>query len=190
MGSPGAGQRRHAEETPRHEVRIAYDLAVGCYPITFEDFDRFAETGGVDPSRDEGWGRGRRPAINVSWDDAQAYVAWLGKETGQSYRLLSEAEWEYGCRAGTTTRYWWGDDPPTPERAAFDMDRSTEVGSYPPNPWGLCDMHGNVWDWVEDCWNESYAGAPDDGRAWTSGDCSRRVMRGGSWGDRPEGLCS
>ena len=190
MGSPGDAHSRYADERPQHEVRIAYDLAVGRYPVTFEEYDRFAEAGGADLSRDEGWGRGRRPVINVSWKEAKAYVAWLGEETGHAYRLLSEAEWEYACRAGTTSRYWWGDDPPTPARAAFDMDRSTEVGAYPPNPWGLYDMHGNVWDWVEDCWNDSYAGAPDDGSAWTSGDCSRRVLRGGSWGDRGDALCS
>ena len=130
--------------------------------------------------------------INVSWDDAQAYVAWLSKETGQPYRLLSEAEWEYAARAGTTTRYSWGDDPPTPEQANFgrNVGKTTEVGTYPPNPWGLHDMHGNVWEWVEDCWNESYQGAPSDGSAWTSGDCSRRVLRGGSWVNDPEYLRS
>lgn len=190
MGSPGDEHGRHADERPRHEVRIGYDLAVGRDPVTFEQYDRFAEASGADMPRDEGWGRGQRPVINVSWEDAKAYAAWLGSETGKPYRLPSEAEWEYACRAGTTSRYWWGDDSPTPEQAAFDMDRSTEVGAYPPNPWGLCDMHGNVWDWVEDCWNESYAGAPDDGSAWTSGDCSRRVLRGGSWGDRADALCS
>jgi formylglycine-generating enzyme required for sulfatase activity len=121
--------------------------------------------------------------VCVSWENAKAYVAWLSQETGQPYRLLSEAEWEYACRAGTTTRYWWGDDPPTPEQANFgrNVRGTTEVGTYPANPWGLHDMHGNVWDWVEDCWNESYQGAPSDGSAWMSGDCSRRVLRGGSW---------
>ena len=118
--------------------------------------------------------------INVSWEDAQAYADWLSKKTGQSYRLLSEAEWEYVCRAGTTTRYSWGDDLPTPEQANFNVGKATEVGSYPANPWGLHDMHGNVWEWVEDCGNESYDGAPTDGSAWTSGDYCR-VLRGGSW---------
>jgi formylglycine-generating enzyme required for sulfatase activity len=130
--------------------------------------------------------------VCVSWEDAKTYVEWLGKETGQLYRLPSEAEWEYACRAGTTTRYWWGDDSPTPEQANFGMNvrRTTEVGFYPANPWGLHDMHGNVWEWVEDCWNDSYEGAPNDGSAWTSGDCSRRVLRGGSWNYEPELLRS
>jgi formylglycine-generating enzyme required for sulfatase activity len=131
--------------------------------------------------------------IHVSWHDAKAYARWLSNETGQPYRLLSEAEWEYACRAGTTTRYSWGDDPPTPEQANFDQNvgKTTEVGSYLPNPWGLCDMHGNVWEWVEDCWNESYAGAPSDGSAWTSGDYFLRVvLRGGSWYSGPEYLGS
>jgi formylglycine-generating enzyme required for sulfatase activity len=113
-----------------------------------------------------------------------------GAETGQPYRLLSEAEWEYACRAGMTTRYSWSDDPPTPEQANFDLTirRTSEVGAYPPNPWGLYDMHGNVWEWVEDCWHESYEGAPTDGSAWLEedgGGCGRRVLRGGSWDNGP-----
>jgi formylglycine-generating enzyme required for sulfatase activity len=124
--------------------------------------------------------------IEVSWDDAKAYVNWLKRETGHPYGLLSEAEWEYACRAGTTTPYSWGDEI-TPENANYgrNVGKTTEVNTYPANPWGLHDMHGNVWEWVEDCWNDSYQGAPSDGSAWTSGDCSRRVLRGGSWFDEP-----
>ena len=136
---------------------------------------------------DEGWGRGDRPVINVSWDDAQAFVGWLSQETGESYRLPSEAEWEYAARAGTETRYSWGDEIGT-NRANCDGcgsqwdDRQTApVGSFPPNPFGLHDMHGNVGEWVEDCWNDSYRSAPADGIAWLSGDCDRRLSRGGSW---------
>jgi formylglycine-generating enzyme required for sulfatase activity len=129
----------------------------------------------------------------VSWDDAKAYSEWLSKVTRASYRLPSEAEWEYAARAGTTTSYWWGDAPPTPKQANFgdNVGKATEVGSYPANPWGLYDMNGNVWEWVEDCWHNSYEapGRPDDGRAWTSGDCSR-VVRGGSWSDKPDDLRS
>ena len=134
----------------------------------------------------QGWGRGGRPVINVDWEDAKAFVAWLSVQTGQRYRLLSEAEWEYACRAGTTTRYWWGDEI-TPENANYgqNVGKTSEVGKYPANPFGLYDMHGNVWEWVEDCWNDSYEGAPDDGSAWTSGDCRRRVLRGGSWDSDP-----
>jgi formylglycine-generating enzyme required for sulfatase activity len=133
-------------------------------------------------------GSGRRPVINVSWEDAQAYVEWLSNETGQPYRLLSEAEWEYAYRAGTTTHYAWGDEI-TLENANYGRkvgkNKTTEVGSYPPNRWGLYDMQGNVCEWVEDCWNDSYEGAPNDGSAWTSDDCSHRVVRGGSWSDPP-----
>jgi formylglycine-generating enzyme required for sulfatase activity len=158
------------DEDGQHEVRIAHRFAVGRYPVTFEEYDRFAAETGRGQPKDQKWGRGRRPVINVSWNDAKDYVAWLSQQTNQPYRLLSEAEWEYACRAGTTTRYSWGNDPPTPEQANFmgDIGKTTEVGSYPPNPWGLYDMHGNVWEWVEDCWNDSYKGAPSDGSAWTS----------------------
>ena len=189
MGSPADEEDRDRHEGPQHEVQIADRLAVARYPVTFEEYDRFA--GGRELPNDEGWGRARRPVINVSWNHAQAYVAWLSKETGKPYRLLSEAEWEYAARAGTSTRYPWGDQI-KPEQANYDskVDQTTEVGAYPPNPWGLCDMHGNVREWVEDCWNDSYAGAPGDGSAWTSGDCSRRVQRGGSWFDLPRLLRS
>ena len=189
---PGTFMMGGDEEGPQHEVRIAHRFAVGRYPVTFEEYDRFARKTGRGRPDDRNWGRGRRPVVHVSWDDTQAYVKWLSKETGQPYRLLSEAEWEYACRAGTTTRYSWGDDPPTPEQANFsaNIGKTSEVGSYPPNPWGLYDMHGNVWERVEDCWNESYEGAPKDGSPWTSGDCSRRVVRGGSWDFEPRILRS
>ncbi len=102
--------------------------------------------------------------INVSWDDAKAYVEWLAAQTRQPYRLLSEAEWEYACRAGTTTRFWWGDEI-TPEKANYgeNLGKTSEVGGYPANPFGLYDMHGNVWEWVEDHWHDTYEGAPEDG---------------------------
>jgi formylglycine-generating enzyme required for sulfatase activity len=177
-------------EKPQHGVKIEAPFAAGRYPVTFEEYDRCAAVTGRQ--RPDDWGRGRRPVINVSWDNAQAYVEWLSMETAQRYRLLSEAEWEYACRAGTTTRYSWGDHLPTPKQANFGMNvgKTSEVGSYPPNPWGLYDMHGNVWEWCEDCWNKSYQGAPRDGSARTSGDCRRRVLRGGSWVNGPEGLRS
>ena len=178
------------EEKPRHKVKIAHRFAVGRYPVTFGEWDFCTHVGGCDGYRpyDEGWGSGRRPVINVSWEDAQAYVEWLSKETGQPYRLLSEAEWEYACRAGTTTHYSWGDEIKL-ENANYGKkvgkNKTTEVGSYPPNRWGLHDTHGNVCEWVEDCWNDGYEGAPNDGSAWTSDDRSRLVVRGGSWSDRP-----
>jgi formylglycine-generating enzyme required for sulfatase activity len=166
-------------EKPQHLVRIAYSLAVGRYPITFEEYGYFARTTARAQPDDKGWGRGRRPVINVNWEDAKSFVAWLSFQTGQSYRLLSEGEWEYACRAGTTTRFWWGDEI-TPKNASYvsQAGETSKVGSYPANPFGLSDTHGNVWEWVEDCWNENYKGAPDDGSAWTSGDCGRRVLRG------------
>ena len=128
--------------------------------------------------------------INVSWWDAQAYCEWLAKETGQSYRLPSEAEWEYACRAGTTTRYSFG-DAISDKNANYGskVGKTTEVSSYPANPWGLYEMHGNVWEWVEDVWHGRYKGAPADGAAWTDGEGKEasgvRINRGGSWNNDP-----
>src|SRR5262249_48685014 len=133
-----------------------------------------------------GWGRARRPVINVSWDDAHAYIAWLSQETGRAYRLPSEAEWEYACRASTTSRYSFG-DAITPRNANYDasgLGRTREVGAYPANPWGLYDMHGNVWEWVEDDWHDNYKHATSDGSAWKdTGQGQNPVLRGGSWLD-------
>ena len=182
----GAWHEWVESEKPQHPVSIEAPFAAGRYPVTFEEYDHFAKVTGREPPDDEGWGRGRQPVIHVSWDDAKAYVAWLKHETGKPYRLLSEAEWEYACRAGTKTPYSCGDEI-TPRNANYgrNVGKTTEVGSYSPNPWGLYDMHGNVWDWVEDCWNESYQGAPTNGSAWTRGDRHHRVLRGGSWYDGP-----
>ena len=180
-------------ERPVHEVTIARPFAVGVHEVTFAEWDACVsdgECGGYRPD-DWGGGRGKRPTIDVSWEDAQGYVAWLSRKTGAEYRLLSESEWEYVARAGTTTRYWWGDDIGR-NRANYGNNRgdTDPVGSYPANAFGLHDVHGNVLEWVEDCWNGSYAGAPRDGSAWTSGDCSMRVSRGGSWYDNPRNLRS
>ena len=138
-----------------------------------------------------------QPVACVSWNDAQAFMKWLAEQTGKPYRLPTEAEWEYAARAGSTTEYSWGDD--IGENRANcrgcggewdDEHRSAPVGSFPANAWGLHDMHGNVWEWVQDCWNDSYVGAPADGSAWKVGDCSRRVFRGGSWYFEPRALRS
>ena len=144
-----------------------------------------------------GWGRGGRPVIHVSWEDATAYADWLFDETGEQYRLPSESEWEYAARAGATTRYSWGQDLGRNRAncrgcgSRWDRDRTAPAGSFAANAWGLHDMHGNVWEWVEDCWHENYARAPRDGSAWTGGgNCGRRVLRGGSWGDDPRYLRS
>lgn len=181
MGSSDAPFR---EEFPQHPVRIIRRFALGLYPVTFEEYDWFCSE--TNCSRmvydDEGWGRGRRPVINVSWNEAQEYVEWLSKKTAQRYRLPTEAEWEYACRAGTTAKYSFGDRINTNVanfRATYRG--TTEVGRFPANPWGLFDMHGNVWEWVEDAWH-GYRGAPEDGSAWSgNGTHLPRVIRGGSW---------
>ncbi len=191
-----SGRDCEDDERPVHEVEVG-SFALGVYEVTFEEYERFARATGRDRPNDRGWGRGGRPVINVSWEDATAYAAWLSAEAGEEYRLPSEAEWEYGARAGSTTRYSWGDDigrnrancPGCGSR--WDGDETAPVGSFAANAWGLHDMHGNVWEWVEDCWHENYVRAPRDGSAWTTGgNCSRRVLRGGSWLNNPRDLRS
>ena len=196
MGSPSSEQNRRGNEGPRRRVTIGSPFAVGVHEVTFAEWDACASSGGCGGYRpdDEGWGRGRRPVVNVRWDEAQSYVRWLSRETGEPYRLLSESEWEYAARAGTATRYWWGRDIGRNRAncdgcgSRWDDDRTASVGSFAANAFGLYDVHGNVWEWVQDCWNGSYAGAPRDGRAWESGECSRRVLRGGSWDNYPRYL--
>ena len=189
MGSP-AGQG-FDDERPAHEVTIAKPFAVAKFALTFDEWDACAARGGCrwDVS-DNGWGRGRRPVIDVSWDDAQAYVKWLSGITGKPYRLLSEAEYEYAARAGSQMKYPWGDEIKLNGKpmancdgcgSQWDNKQTAPVGSFPANALGVCDMVGNVWEWTEDCWNDNYHGAPTDGSPWTSSDCSRRVVRGGSW---------
>ena len=185
----GAERSRVELEMPPHQVTIPEPFALGKYEATFNEWEACVEDGGCGGYKpgDQGWGRGRRPVINVSWKDAKAYVEWLSEKTGKPYRLLSEAEWEYAARAGTTTRYWWG-NAITRKNANSGgyLGKTAKVGSYPPNAWGLFDMHGNVWEWGEDCIYNSYLGAPNDGSAWNIGGCSGgRVARGGSWGDDP-----
>ena len=160
--------------------------------MTFEEYERFARATGRDRPNDRGWGRAGRPVINVSWDDAVAYAGWLSEETGEQYRLPSESEWAYAARAGTETRYSWGQDIGRNQAncdaaaAAGTTTKRHRPGHSRRTRWGLHDMHGNVWEWVEDCWHENYARVPRDGSAWTSGgDCGRRVLRGGSWYDHP-----
>ena len=191
MGSPESEEGRDDDEGPVHRVEIGEPFAVGAYAVTFEEWDACAAAGGCGGYRpdDSGWGRGRRPVINVSWEDAQGYVGWLGGDTGEEYRLLSEAEWEYAARAGMRTRYSFGDEI-TPSDANYDRNigKTRPVGSYRANGFGLYDMHGNVWEWVQDCWNNNYRGAPSNGDAWKSGDCSRRILRGGSWINNPGNL--
>ena len=209
MGSPASEAGRDDDEGPVRRVTIAAPFAVGAREVTRGEFARFVSAtgrsmGGSCWTREDGeWenrsGRHWRspgfrqgddhPVVCVDWDDARAYVSWLSRETGQGYRLLSESEWEYVARSGTSTRYWWGDgigrNRANCVRCGSRWDRTAPVGSFSANGFGLHDVHGNVWEWVEDCWNGSYAGAPRDGSAWESGDCSARVLRGGSWVNGP-----
>ena len=193
MGSPSSEERRDGDEGPVHRVTFARPFAVGVYEVTFGEWEACMSGGGCGGRRpyDAGWGRGRRPVINVSWEDAKGYVEWLSRETDKEYRLLSESEWEYVARAGTKGKYHFGSRISS-SRANYghNEERTVPVGSYSSNAWGLHDVHGNVWEWVEDCWNGDYHGAPSDGRAWESGDCSLRVLRGGSWYVGPGGLRS
>ena len=188
-----------SDELPVHEVAIGAPFAVGRYEVTFAEWDACARDGGCPRGEDIaedplGWGRGRRPVIEVSWDDVQHYVQWLSRKTGEAYRLPSESEWEYAARAGTETAYSWGDEIGVNRAncigcgSQWDYDRTAPVGSFGANAWGLHDMHGNVFEWVEDCWNDSYAGAPADGSAWLRGNCNYRVLRGGSWLSGPSSL--
>ena len=222
MGSPSDEIGRGDVEKPQHKVTISHAFAVGKFTVTLDQYSDFVRETGYDAGSmcktfEEGkWeqrsGRsfrnpafpqaGSQPAVCLNWDDAKAYVAWLSKKTGKPYRLLTEAEWEYAARGGTTTRYFFGDDENAFCRYGNGADQTTKnkvaganpvlpcsdgyaytspVGSFQPNAFGLYDMHGNAWQWVEDCWHANYQGAPTDGSAWTSGDCKMRVLRGGSW---------
>lgn len=186
-------------ELPVHTVQIRKSFALSRFEVTFDEYDSFARATGRQLPSDKGWGRGRRPVINVSWEDAQAYVKWLSEQTGKRYRLPTEAEWEYAARAGTQTKYWWGDNFRNGAAncdscgSQWDKKQTAPVGSFKANGFALHDMAGNVWEWIEDCWHNNYNGAPTDGRAWrqeNGGQCGPRVVRGGSWGDRPGSLRS
>ena len=224
MGSPDSEAGRLDHEGPQRLVTIAKPIAVSRFEITRGQYARFVvETGhdsgdacvvwtGVDggevvegrnwldpnfPQADD------HPAVCISWNDARAYIDWLSRKTSQPYRFLSESEWEYMARAGSTTRFFFGDDEAgicgyanVPDVSAKPDSRGSNwqyvncddgygaqtapVGSYAPNAFGLYDVHGNVWEWVEDCYHNSFAGAPTDGTPWISGECEARVVRGGS----------
>ena len=204
MGSKDDDPEAFSDENPYHKVVIKKSFSLGKYEVTFEEYDQFAYATGRQLPSDQGWGRGRRPVINVSWKDATAYAEWLSRKTGKRYRLPTEAEWEYAARAGTQWRRFWGDNPDQACQYANVADQSfrqqyggkihncddkyvitAEVGSFKFNGLGLYDMLGNVWEWVQDCWNDGYESAPTDDSAWLTGDCHRRVLRGGSWGSEP-----
>lgn len=177
-----------AEQMPTHEVEIYTEFAISVYEITFADWDTCYAADGCGGYRPRArWGRGMQPVNYVSWDDAQSYVSWLSNATGEEYRLPSESEWEYAARAGSPQLYSWGGTVGRNRAncrgcgSRFDDDATAPVGTFAANAFGLHDVHGNVWEWVEDCWNEGYARAPNDGSAWLQGDCSKRVLRGGAW---------
>jgi formylglycine-generating enzyme required for sulfatase activity len=197
-GSFMMGAADSAQASPPHLVTLARPFAAGRFAVTFDEWDACVADGGCAyRAYDRDWGRGRLPVINVSWNDAKTYVTWLARKTGKPYRLLSEAEREYVTRAGATTPFWWGAtissaqanyDGTNPFGAGPVSDwrrKTVPVDNFDPNPFGLYQVHGNVRDWVEDCWNDSYVGAPADGSAWMSGNCKRRVLRGTSWFDKP-----
>jgi formylglycine-generating enzyme required for sulfatase activity len=202
MGSPRNEPARGKSEAQVH-VAIAQPFAVGKFAVTFDQWDACVADGGCNGYRpaDQGWGRGNRPVISVNWDQANAYAEWLSRKTGKTYRLLSEAEREYVTRAGTTTPFWWGSSITT-RQANYDgnqvyggaageyREQPVPVDSFEANPWGLFNVHGNVWEWTKDCWNDSNLGNPENGSARTTGDCEWRVVRGGSWHDYPSKLRS
>ena len=174
---------------PAHRVNIAKPFALGRYEVTWAEWETCAKAKGCPSGGDDdhGWGKEGRPVINVTYFDAKNYVAWLGKKTGKTYRLPSEAEWEYADRGGTTTQWWWGNDKGENQANCKDCKSkwsawsTAPIGSFKANPFGLHDTTANVFEWVEDCWNDSHKGAPNDGSARTRGDCDNRVIRGGSF---------
>jgi sulfatase modifying factor 1 len=219
MGSEKSSDAEaYDDEVPRHRVVIARPFAVGRYAVSVGEFGRFVHSSSYRTEADRdgnsylwdskasdwkkasgvNWQHDAQgqtaaddlPVLHVSWNDAQAYCEWLAEQTGKPYRLPTEAEWEYAARAGTDTRYWWGDKVGKGHancdgcNSRWGGKNVAPVGSFKANDWGLYNMLGNAWEWVEDCWHESYKGAPEDGSVWPEadgGDCARRVIRGGSW---------
>lgn len=201
MGAAEGDLDAYPNESPRHRVTIDYSFAIGVTEITFEQWDACVARNGCRHRPDDlGWGRGSMPVMDISWNDAVEYVVWLSGQTGMPYRLPSEAEWEYAARAGAEGSHFWpgersdgcghanmadlsaGADFPQWETVDCDDGHvvNAPVASFAPNAFGLHDVLGNVWEWVEDCWNPSYAGAPVDGSPWLAGDCRGRVLRGGA----------
>jgi len=223
MGSPDNEPQRRAEEGPTHKVTIRRGFAVSKVPVTRDQFERFVNATGHKVGdtcavrsdgrwtteagrsfKDPGFAQaGNHPVVCVSFEDAKAYLAWISKQAGRTYRLLSEAEWEYVARAGTSTPFWWGATIapaqanyngngvfPGGTKGEFRQKTVPVYDSFKRNPWNLFIGEGNVAEWVEDCWNKNYQGAPSDGSAWTGGQCGSRVVRGGSWTSDPAMLRS
>lgn len=174
-------------ERPPHHVTIARPFAIGKYEVTSEQWNACVDANACPRIATNSPDAKTAPARDISWDDAQLYVAWLSKTTGKTYRLPTEAEWEYAARGGTGTAYWWGDRMARGNANCKDCGdpwsdaAPANVGSFAANPYGLHDMNGGVWEWVADCWHSSYKNAPTDGRAWDEPTCTARVIRGGSW---------
>ena len=193
MGCPAADTACLPAEQPAHEVHVGA-FRLSRYEITFDQYDAFATATRRTRPDDKGWGRGNRPVINVNWEDAQAFVAWLSQLGGKRFRLPTEAEWEYAARGGVQTTYVWGNEIGLGQAnctgcgSNWDGDRTSPAGSFAANAFGLHDVHGNVWEWVQDCWQDGYAGAPSDGSARNIGNCATRVLRGGSWLNNPSYL--
>jgi formylglycine-generating enzyme required for sulfatase activity len=184
MGS--SASLAHPDEWPPRAVPVGRFL-VGAKEVTFAEYDRFARSTGGRPPDDFGWGRGQRPVVDVSWGDAQAYTHWLSRQTGHRYRLPSETEWEYAARGDSAKSYWWGYERGGGRAVCFDCGTrwdnltTATVASLVPNAFGLYDTAGNAMEWVGDCWNPDYTGAPADASARTDGDCGSRVARGGAF---------
>lgn len=206
VGSPAGEAGRSDDESPQHAVNVSRPFALARHEVSYAEWDACVRARACAAPADPGWGRGARPVVNVSWQDARAYVTWLARKTGRPYRLPSEAEWEYAARGGVPQSRYWGDALEracmfanvydvsasrkyNDQRPAFGCDDvHTETalgGQFKPNRFGLHDMLGNVWEWVSDCYHASYQGAPVDGSAWEHGECSSRVIRGGSWDNGP-----
>ena len=191
---------------PNHKVHIKRAFAIGKYELSFKEYDQFVEATNYNKPSDLGWGtvfwgRNKTPVFNVSWNDVQNYLNWLSEQTDKHYRLPTEAEWEYAARAGTSTVYHFGDCINADQANFHNKEKYLdcpisnvyrgkvmEIGQFPANAWGLHDIHGNVWEWTQDCWHPNYINAPTDGSAWLNHgenvNCNLRVIRGGSWSGR------
>jgi len=189
----GAGRLSTAlDERPRHKVSMK-EFAMGQYEVTFSEFEKYAKAMGRPSPERSGVNPKTTPVYGISWQDAQDYAAWLSRQTRKKYELPTESQWEYAARAGTTTEYWWGRDIGSNNAHCLgcgspaNMRTAAHIGLFEPNPWGLHDTSGNVAEWTQDCYNPNYEGAPDDGSPWHDGDCSKRVVRGGSFSNAGSG---
>lgn len=203
MGSPADEVGRFEDEGPQRSVMVP-SFSAGRYEVTRDEYDACVSAGACAPAKDDGFGGGRRPVTLVSWNEARAYAAWLSAQTRKTYRLLTEAEWEYAARGGSLTAYWWGEQADR-SYANYGTDQccrglasgadswlnTSPAGSFPANPFGLHDMNGNVWEFVEDCYAQYYvSGQPTNGSPFMKTNCTFRVYRGGSWSYDPRYLRS